>query len=201
MNHSFIKIKPLETVLMSGEKIIKARTYAYFIKAEALVREAEVDKKKADLAATQALLKAVKNGIAQGEEASKQQLSDQMLKVSVANTAQLEHVEQKLAGVVVDAVRKIIEDFDDNELALSLVRKGLKLVAKSQRVVVRVHPEGMNQLMQSLMKLEHNIEFLEVMPDKSLARGDCVLESDIGIVKASVEDQLQQIEKAIKAAF
>lgn len=198
---NFIKIKPLETDLKSGERIIKGYDYAYFIKAQTLAKEIEIEKKQNDLAATQALLKAVQNGISQGAEESRRQLSEQMLTVSSDTIVQLEKVEKDLLAVVTNAVRKIIDDYDNDELTLAMVRNGLKLVCKSQRVIVRVNPDKMDQLMQGLQNLNHNIDFLEIMPDKNLAISDCVLESDLGIVRASLEEQLQHIEDSIKSAL
>ena len=198
---NFIKIKQLETDLKSGERIIKAKDYADFVKIKVLVREMEHEKKKNELDATQALLKAVKNGIKQGEEESNRQLSEKMLQASSTVVRQLAKAEKDLANVVINAVRKIIDDYDNDKLALAMVKNGLKLVCKSQRVVVRVNPEKMDMLMQGLMSLEHNIDFLEIMPDTNLPIGDCVLESDIGIVRASVEEQLSYIETSIKKVF
>ena len=198
---NFIKIKQLDTDLKPGERIIKANDYANFVKAEQLVKESEREKQKSELASTEALLKAVKNGIKQGEEESRRLLSEQMLKASSDVVSQLAKVEKDLSTVVVNAVRKIIDDFDDDQLALAMVKNGLKLVCKSQRVVVRVNPEKMDVLMQGIMSLDHNIDFLEIMPDVNLAVGDCVLESDIGIVRASVEEQLTHIENSIKQLF
>jgi type III secretion protein L len=197
----FIKIKSLETELTSGERIIKANDYAYFTVAEQIAKEAQANKKQGDLAATQALLKAVQNGIDQGAEESRKQLAGQMLKASSDTLMQLAKVENDLLEVVVNAVRKIIEGYDDDKLALAMVRKGLKLVCKSQRVVVRVNPKKSDQLMQGLMNLNHNIDVLEIMPDESLPDGDCVLESDIGIVRASLDEQLQHIENAIMSVL
>ena len=198
---NFIKIKQLDTDLKPGERIIKANDYANFVKVEQLVKESEREKQKSELASTEALLKAVKNGIKQGEEESRRLLSEQMLKASSDVVSQLAKVEKDLSTVVVNAVRKIIDDFDDDQLALAMVKNGLKLVCKSQRVVVRVNPEKMDVLMQGIMSLDHNIDFLEIMPDVNLAVGDCVLESDIGIVRASVEEQLTHIENSIKQLF
>ncbi len=198
---NFIKIKSLETDLKPGEKIIKAHDYAYFIKSKLIAKEAEENKRKGELAATEALLKAVQNGIAQGEEESRKQLAEQMLKASSDTLEQLAKVEKDLLDVVINAVRKIIEDYDDDKLALAMVRNGLKLVCKSQRVIVRVHPKKIDKLMQGLMSLNHNIDFLEIMPDENLSGVDCVLESDIGIVRASLEEQLQHIENSIKTAL
>lgn len=198
---NFIKVKPLETDLKSGERIIKANDYAYFVTAQALAKDIEVEKKKSELAATQALLKAVKNGIAQGAELSRKKLAEQMLKASNDTITQLAKVEQDLLDVVINAVRKIIADYDNNELALAMLKNGLKLVSKSQRVIIRVHPEKMDKLMIGLKNIEHDIDFLEIMPDKELDMSDCVLESELGIVRASLNEQMQYIENAIKSAI
>jgi len=198
---NFIKIKQLKTELKPGERIVKAKDYADFVKVKVLEREVEHEKKKSELESTQALLKAVQNGIKQGEEESNKQLSEKMLQASSAAIEQLSKVEKDLTNVVINAVRKIIDDYDNDELALEMVKNGLKLVCKSQRVTVRVNPEKMDMLMQGLMSLDHNIDFLEIMPDTNLAVGDCVLESDIGIVRASVEEQLAHIERSIRKIF
>ncbi|MCK5917813.1 MAG: type III secretion system stator protein SctL [Cocleimonas sp.] len=198
---NFIKIKSLETDLKSGERIIKAHDYAHFITSELIAKEAKENKRKGELAATEALLKAVQNGITQGEEESRKQLAEQMLKASSDTLEQLAEVEKGLLDVVTNAVRKIIEDYDDDKLALAMVRNGLKLVCKSQRVIVRVNPKKIDKLMQGLISLDHNIDFLEIMPDENLSDTDCVLESDIGIVRASLEEQLQHIENSIKTAL
>ncbi len=198
---NFIKIKPLITDLKSGEKIIKAQDYAYFVKAKTLANDIEVEKKKSELAATQALLKAVQNGIAQGAEESRRQLAEQMLNAASNATTQLAKVEKDLLDVVINSIRKIIDDYDNDELVLAMVRNGLKLVCKSQRVIVRVNPEKMDKLMQGLKNINHNIDFLEIMPDKELALSDCVLESELGIVRASLEEQMQAIESAIRSAL
>jgi len=198
---NFIKIKPLVTDLKSGEIVIKAQDYAYFVKAQTLANDIEVEKKKSELAATQALLKAVQNGIAQGAEESRRQLAEQMLKAASNTSIQLAKVEKDLLDVVINAIRKIIDDYDNDELALAMVRNGLKLVCKSQRVIVRVNPEKIDKLMQGLKNIDHNIDFLEIMPDKELALSDCVLESELGIVRASLKEQMQAIENAIRSAF
>lgn len=198
---NFIKIKPLVNDLKSGEKIIKAQDYAYFVKAKTLADDIEVEKKKSELAATQALLKAVQNGIEQGAEESRKQLAEQMLNAASNATAQLAKVEKDLLDVVINSIRKIIDDYDNDELALAMVRNGLKLVCKSQRVIVRVNPEKMDKLMQGLKNIDHNIDFLEIMPDKELALTDCILESELGIVRASLEEQMQTIENAIRSAL
>ncbi len=198
---NFIKIKPLITDLKPGERIIKARDYAYFIKAQTLVKDIEIEKQKSELAATQALLKAVQNGIAQGEEESRRQLAERMLKASSDAVTQLAKIEKDLVEVVINAVRKIIDDYDNDALALAMVKDGLKLVCKSQRVIVRVNPEQMDSLMQGLKNIEHNIDFLEIMPDKELEKSDCVLESELGIVRASLEEQMQYIENAIRTTL
>ena len=163
---NFIKIKPLETGLKSGEKILKAQDYANFVKVERLVKDVEREKKQSELAATEALLKAVKNGVEQGAEESKRQIADQMLQASSSVIQQLTALEVELSNVVIKAVRKIIDDFDNDELALATVRRSLKLVCKSQRVIVRVNPERIDTLMQGLMSLDHSIDFLEIMPDE-----------------------------------
>ena len=42
-------------------------------------------------------------------------------------------------------------------------------------------------------------DFLDVVPDASLERGACLLESELGVVDASLETQLKALENALRS--
>jgi len=100
--------------------------------------------------------------------------------------------------VVISAVRKIIGDYDNEKLVLEAVKKGLLPVYNSKKVAIRVNPQSIPFLSSQLDSLKHEIDFLEILPDHKLGETDCIIESDIGIVDASIDSQLKAIEDAVK---
>jgi len=42
-------------------------------------------------------------------------------------------------------------------------------------------------------------DFLDVVPDARLERGACLLESELGVVDASLETQLKALENALRS--
>ena len=87
---------------------------------------------------------------------------------------------------------------------VSVVRNALSVVRKQQQVTVRVHPNQVKSVQENLNRIMApypNIKFMDVVPDLRLATGDCILESEIGMVEASVESQLEIIRKALTKSF
>jgi type III secretion protein L len=128
-------------------------------------------------------------------------MAEQLLQSASSLTSQLADIEQDLVKVVKSAVRKIISDFHDDKLVLEAVKKGLIPVYKNQRVAIRVNPAMLPTVLDSIDAMNHKIEFLDVQPDERLKKTDCVIESDIGIIDASIESQLSAIEKALNVQF
>ncbi|MBG3877543.1 HrpE/YscL family type III secretion apparatus protein, partial [Desulfovibrio oxamicus] len=76
-------------------------------------------------------------------------------------------------------------------------------VRSQQRVVVRVAPaderavtEALGAMLQSA---PGSASFLDVVADPRLERGACLLESELGVVDASLETQLKALENAFHA--
>jgi type III secretion protein L len=82
------------------------------------------------------------------------------------------------------------------------VRQALQSVRGEQRVRVRVALKDEAFLREGLSGLLRQKNggpegFLDIIADPELLPGDCILESDLGTVEASLETQLQNLEKAL----
>ncbi len=197
----FIKIKDLGAVSTSGDKVLKAKDYSYYVKSQSLLNDSRQEASRSQEEASELYLKSIEKGLNQGAEEAKARLAKQILNSASSIGGQLRSIETELSEVVISAVRRIISDFDDEILVLESVRNGLTLVSKSQRVLIRANPSVIGALRESLNTVSHDIHFLEIVPDSKLSTRECILESDIGIVNASVDAQIEAIEKAIRGKF
>ncbi len=198
MASNFIQLDGLAPHVKPGVKIIKSSDYIQYKSVKDLWYKSQEDIKKNQAEAEELKLKSIESGLNKGAEEAKARMASQILSSASSLMSQLSELEQDLSDVVISAVRKIISDFDNEKLVLEAVKKGLQPVYNSQRVAIRVNPDSIPFLSSQLDSLKHEIDFLEILPDPKLGETDCIIESDIGIVDASINSQLQAIEKAVK---
>jgi len=197
----FVSIKPLDSQLQSGQSVLKADDYKHLVSYEELLRKLAAREKERELRATEALAKAIQSGVQQGREQAHHQLVEQLLEFTVRMNESLRNVELALTEVVIESVRQIIAEFDNEELVKSTVRRGMELVRGSKKLVVRVNPQMREVVAEQLQDWEKQASHLEVLADHQLKLDECVIESEVGIINTSVELQVQSLIKALRKAF
>ena len=147
------------------------------------------------------MTKAITRGLEQGQEHAARQNSELMLQFAQRTDEALLKMQDELAQLVVNAVRKIVHDLDPEEKAKQAIIGGLELVRGSHKLLIRVNPQVQAAVAAQLDSIAHRFSHLEVVGDAHLDLDDCILESDIGIVNANLEQQLQVIEQTLRAAL
>lgn len=185
-------------------RVLKKDEYAFLLEAKHLIDAAHHE---ASLIKQQALAEAEsarQEGFAKGQEEGKLLIADQILNTMSQSQAYFAKVEGVMVDLVIRAVRTVIGDLNQRDVAESIVRKALESTRNENHVTVRVSPSHaddlkarIDQIVQSFPK----IQFLEIQPDSRLPEQGCVLETEIGVVDASLETQLKAIEKALIRAM
>ena len=197
----FISVKSLDSQLSPGQKVLKSIDYQQLVNYEDLLREVARRDKERQIEANKALSKSIEHGKAEGLGQANQQLTEQLLTFTLKMHESLNQVEQSLVDVVIDAVQKIVRDFDDETLVKNTVRSGLELVRSGKKLTVRVHPQMQEVVSEQLNELQKSISHVEVLSDGALKLDECILESDVGIVNASVDLQVEALVSALRKAF
>ncbi len=195
----FILVKPLDSQLQAGQKIIKSSDYKQLLDYEGVLQKLALREKQRQLEAAEQLEKAIHLGKEEGMEQANKQLAEELLKLTLQMHERLNDVEESLVYVVIEAVKKIIYDFDDETLVKNTVRFGLDMVRSGKKLIIRVHPQMQNAVQEQVEEFEKSINHIEVLPDMGLRLDECVLESDVGIVSASVEQQVEALVNALRA--
>lgn len=170
--------------------------------ASRIVRAEEVcEIAKIDEILEQARREGYEKGIAEGRaEIAMQQLDlvDQSVKY-------MESVEDKMADIVLKALRKCIDGINDEELVLGVTRKAMKAIVRNQRqITIRVSPKMAPIVKARTAELSTDfpsLDYIEVVEDGKLDDSSCVVETAAGTVDASIEGQLAAIEKSIRKNF
>lgn len=86
------------------------------------------------------------------------------------------------------------------ESIAGIVNEALRSVRRAKSLAVQVHPADVAFLKERLSTLgtpAAAAREIEIVPNASLSRGDCIVESDIGIIDARLEVQLNNMERAL----
>lgn len=81
-----------------------------------------------------------------------------------------------------------------------IVSEALRSVRRAKSVIIQVHPAHIASLEERLSTLGTPAgagREIEIIPNASLSRGDCIVETDIGVIDARLETQLKNMERAL----
>lgn len=198
-----VVLKPDKLTLLPEQKIIKAADYAVYVEAGEVVAQARaqsaalVAQALADYEAEKK--RGYEDGFAQGQEKIAEKMIDTVTE-AVNYFGKLEH---KVVGVVTQALKRILGEFDANELILRVVTNALEVARTQKQVTLRVCPAQVDFLRGKLNEILANfpsINFIDVTPDARLKTGGCILETEMGFVDASIDVQLEAIRKSLVKA-
>jgi type III secretion protein L len=103
-----------------------------------------------------------------------------------------------------DTVRKVIDTSDKSELISGLVKKALTILKSQNHITLKVapvHVDLLNDRLTEIAAVYPNVDILEVKGDDNLSSNDLIMESDIGIVDASIEVQMAALKDAFLNCF
>jgi len=113
--------------------------------------------------------------------------------------------EQELLKLSVDIARKIVhrEINENQESVLSTVKIALYQLRDRQSLKLRVNPaeyELLREHKEEIMSSCDGMRSLEILEDRRVEQGGCLIESDSGSLDARIETQLKEVERALLEA-
>ena len=116
----------------------------------------------------------------------------------------LEEIQPQVVRLAIAIARRIVEAEirQDRRIVQRTVRTALEDLAYASGVQIRVHPND-EPLIQQVVTTDDMIissfSPVTVVPDPSVQRGGCVVESDRGIIDATISTQFVQLQKSLLA--
>lgn len=140
-----------------------------------------------------------RRGYEEGQEQARLEQAEQMIENISRNVEYFGKVEGRMVDLVMEAVQKIIAEFDDRDRVLITVRNVLAVVRNQKQMTLRLAPpqvEVVKSRVNELLAEYPGVGYLDIIADNRLKGDACILESDIGLVEASIEGQLGALRKA-----
>ena len=184
----------------AGTRVLKASEAAVLLEANAVLDAAR--ERVADME-RKAYERRREEGYRDGVEEGRLEHAEKVMETVLSSVEYIEGIEATLVNVVAVAVRKVIGEIDENERIVRIVRNALVTVRNQQHVTIRVAPADEKAVREGLASMLASVpggaSFLDVVPDARLERGACLLESELGVVDASLETQLKALENALRS--
>ena len=188
--------------LASDRRLVKLAEVATVQTAEEIIAAAEAEAARIREEAKAAFEEEKKKGYEKGLADGKLEISMQKLDLIDSSVAFMESVEDKMADVVLKALRSCVVEIGDKEMVIQIVRKTMNAVIRTQRqVTLKVAPEMVEVVRARVAELKaaySTIETLDVVEDPRLKGTACVLETEAGVAEASADTQIAAIEKSIQ---
>jgi type III secretion protein L len=201
---SLLRLTRGEVAFAPEARVIRAADYAAWIEGAAFLEAAKAQAAEIARQAGAAYEAEKARGYADGRAEAAAAAAEHQIEAVAKLVDWLDRVETQMADLVVQATEKILGALDDEELLKRVVHNALKVMRTQRQVTLRVAPEMVGTVQRHLVEIMAGYEgvtFVDVSPDARLGRGGCILESELGIVDASVEVQLAALRRALQRAF
>ena len=182
-------------------RLIKAAAWADYCAAEKIVTEARAQVQEMRRQAEEAIEAEKRRGYEQGVLEGRQEHAEQIMETVLKAIEYVEGLEKGVSALVGEALRKILGALPPEEIMAGVVRQSLALVRGQKQVVLRVSPldeEAVKARLEDILREYSSIAFVDVQTDGRLARGACILQSEMGIIDAGVETQIRAVVNTLE---
>lgn len=198
--HALVESAKAEAAAQAAAIIADARTAAARVVDEANARAAEVERLARDRGLAEARA-VVDEEINLAVEPLRAELAATLDHVAGLGEAVADRAERDLLRLALEIARKVVhrETTMDPEIAVTLVRVALSRLHSRVVARVRLHPEDRDYVASRTDRFSA-VSSLELVADPSIARGGCLVETDMGDVDARIERQFAEIERGLLGA-
>lgn len=185
-------------------QILKAGDYVAFVDANQIVEAAKKKAAQIEEDAKKAYEDEKKRGYDQGLEEGNQRISELMIDAVAKSVKNFEDFENDIINIVIQATKKILGELDEKQLISRVVRNALENVRNQKKVTLIINPSQVTVVKEQITNLlaEYpTINFIHIDSDARVKSGGCKLETEMGVVDASLEVQLEAIRKSLVKAI
>ncbi|MBS9428519.1 HrpE/YscL family type III secretion apparatus protein [Photorhabdus luminescens] len=196
----FIKITTEHLQLAPELQILRKADYQTCLSAQSLLDAARIQAQEIERDAQAVYEQQKELGWQAGIDAARAEQANLIHQTQLQCQQYYRQVEQQMSNVVLQAVRKILKNYDQVSLTLQIVREALSLVSNQKQVILRVNPEQAATVREQISRVHKDfpeIGYLEITADERLDQGGCILETEVGIIDASLDSQLEALMSAI----
>lgn len=184
--------------------IIKGEIYTASAKAREILQKAQHEAEEIIRRAVEEREREKKGGYQEGYQEGLAQVTELLAKARVEYDQIFKNSQKDLLNLGFKIAEKIIGkqiELDQNVI-VDIVGHALQAVRQSRQITVRLNPEDAKILKANKDILVQKLgtgRVVDFYEDKKVERGGCIIESEIGIVDAQLQKQLERLKKVLSA--
>jgi type III secretion protein L len=191
----------LQAKLAPGVKVLPREAVQQWRQAEDVVAAAHQQALQTAADAAEAFAAEQERGYADGQEQARLEQAEKMIENVSRTIDYFARVESQMVDLVMQSVQKIVSDYDDEARVLATVKNALSVVRNQKQMTLRLHPQQVEMVkrrVNDLLAAYPGVGYLDIVADHRLKADACILESEIGLVEASLEGQLNALRSAFE---
>jgi type III secretion protein L len=182
--------------------IIRGEVYSASAKARELLQKAQLEAETILRKAEEESTKQRQTGYESGYQEGLAQTTELLVKARTEQDQFLKNANRDLMDLAFKIAEKIIgKQLEmEPETIIAIVKQAMQTVRQSKQLTIRVHPEDAKLLKENEEELQETLgrqRILDVVEDKKVQRGGCIIESEIGTVEAQLHTQLERLKKIL----
>lgn len=184
-----------------AQPVLKAEQVRVLLEQSRVLEAARKEANRIVSSAQAAYEAECRRGYEEGLAEAKMEQAERMIESVTRTVDFFSRIESDMVELVMESVQKIVNGFDDHERVLVVVRNAIAVVRNQKQITLRLNPSQVDIVkskMHALLADYQGVGHLDIVADPRLAPDACILESEIGIVEASVEGQLQALRNAFE---
>ena len=196
-------------------RIVRKEDYAIYMEKEAIIQDAKAKREKLLKQATvqiDLMKESAVTEIAQMREQAEKEIQQYKQQKQIEDVFErvqkrIEYfsaLEETFVQMLKTLVQKVLGEIPADDRICLLVKNALQALSDGKTLHIVVHPEQCNVLkskVKDLQKVVPTMERIEVISNKALNMDDCLLETETGILDASLTVQLDALIKAIEKSL
>jgi len=185
--------------------IIRGEVYSASAKARELLQKAQIEAEEILRKAKEKSEELRQSGYDTGYQEGLAQTTEQLVKARMEHEQFLKNANRELVDLAFKIAEKIIGKQIEIEpqTIISIVKQAMQNVRGSKQLTIRVHPNDAKILRENDEELQEALgrqRMIDILEDKKVQPGGCIIESEIGTVEAQLQTQLERLKKILLAA-
>ncbi len=182
--------------------IVKSHEFTTFLQANELLEQAKIYAAEIKKEAADAFIAEKERGFEEGLEEGRMEMAERTFEAIAKGIDFIESLEKTTVDIVMKSLQRILDDMPAQERIVNVVRRALAYVRGQKNVLMRVNPQELAWVEKEINDLSSKVlgvDNIRIVADKMLSQGACVLESDLGIIDASIHVQLNALRKVFES--
>lgn len=180
------------------KKVLKSSEYRDILNAKERVLKAKEITEEMLAKAQETQQEAYAKGYEEGAKQAQLDNVEQTVKLVTESIDYLNQFEQDITTVVLSCVRKIIESYEPDELAIQSIKLSIKELANSKQILLRASPELAKTLFNRISEFDNEANPISLVADERLEKNNCTLESELGILHVNANGVIDKLQEQIE---